>query len=82
MAYYEYLKEEGGHKICHIRDSFYSILQGIDVFHRWEVWLEVAVCVASMMECLRKSTLALGGMDCFTGFGSLKSGLFLMEENL
>lgn len=61
------------HRICHIRDSFYLIFQGIDVFHRWEVWLEVAVCVAPMMECLRKSTLASGGMDCFTGFGNRKS---------
>ena len=33
----EYLKEEGEHRICHIRDSFFSIFQEIDIFHLWEV---------------------------------------------
>lgn len=33
----------------------------------------MTVCLASMMEGLRKSTLAAGRVDCFKGFGSFKN---------
>ena len=84
----EYLKEEGEQGTCHIRDSFFSMCQEIDILHRWEVWLEGAVCLVSMMEGLRKSTLAAGRVDRFKGFGSFKMSqlipaqLLLMVENL